>query len=130
MAGIIPATAKRVKNGEKPVINGDGEQTRDFIYVKDTVKGLVLAYENENSRGEIINLGSGRDMTMNSLLKGICEYMGYAGEWEHREDRTSDVRKLCASIDKAKTLLGFQPATGFEKGIKETLDWYIQNGKI
>ena len=127
LAGIIPVTAKRIKNGGQPVINGDGEQTRDFIYVKDTVRGLILAYEKEESRGKIINLGSGKDMTMNSLLKGICDYMGYGGEWEHREERTSDVRNLCANIDKARTVLGFEPQMEFEDGIIETLEWYKNN---
>lgn len=130
LAGIIPVTAKRIKNGEKPVVNGDGEQTRDFIYVKDTVRGLLLAYEKEASRGKIINLGSGKDMTMNTLLKGICEYMGYTGEWEHREERTSDVRNLCANIDRAKKVLGFEPEMNFEEGIKITLDWYKKNSVI
>lgn len=124
LAGIIPATAKRIKNGGKPVVNGDGEQTRDFLYVKDTVRGLIMAYEQEASRGQVINLGSGKDISMNSLLKGICDYMGYTGEWKHMEERTSDVRNLCANIGKARQLLGFEPQMTFEKGIIETLDWY------
>lgn len=124
LAGIIPATAKRIKNGGKPVVNGDGEQTRDFLYVKDTVRGLIMAYEQEASRGQVINLGSGKDISMKSLLKGICDYMGYTGEWEHRDERTSDVRNLCADMGKAKRLLGFEPQMTFEKGIIETLDWY------
>ncbi len=130
LAGIIPVTAKRLKNGGKPVVNGDGEQTRDFIYVKDTVRGLILAYEKKESRGMIINLGSGIDMTMNALLQGICEYMGYYGEWEHREERTSDVRNLRANIDRARKVLEFEPQMSFENGIKETLDWYINNNMI
>lgn len=130
LAGIIPVTAKRIKNGGIPIINGDGEQTRDFIYVKDTVRGLLLAYEKEESRGMIINLGSGKDMTMNSLLQGICDYMGYIGEWEYKEERTSDVRNLCANIDRARTILGFEPQVSFKNGIKETLDWYMNNDII
>ena len=130
LAGIIPVTAKRLKNGGRPVIHGDGEQTRDFIYVKDTVRGLIMAYENENSRGQIMNLGSGKDISMNHLLQEICDYMGYQGEWEHHESRTSDVRKLCADITKARKLIGFEPEMPFEKGIRETLDWYMNNGLI
>lgn len=124
LAGIIPATAKRIKDGEKPVVNGDGEQTRDFIYVKDTVRGLLLAYEKTESRGKIINLGSGKDISMNQLLQKICEYMNYEGEWDHKEGRNSDVRNLCAGIERAKKLLGFEPQVDFDEGIKETLDWY------
>lgn len=130
LAGIIPATAKRIKDGEKPVVNGDGEQTRDFIYVKDTVRGLLLAYEKTESRGKIINLGSGKDISMNQLLQKICECMGYEGEWNRREGRNSDVRNLCAGIERARELLGFEPQVDFEEGIKETLDWYKNNSLI
>lgn len=130
LAGIIPITAKRIKNGERPVVNGDGEQTRDFIYVKDTVRGLLLAYENDESRGKIINLGFGQDMTMNALVREICDYMGYTGEWDYNEDRKSDVRNLCADISCAKNVLGFEPQVCFKDGIRETLDWYKNNVMI
>lgn len=131
LAAIIPATARRIKEGGKPMVEGDGEQTRDFIYVEDTVRGLISAYEKETSRGEIINLGSGKDISVNSLLKGICDYMGYTGDWEHRPARTSDVRNLCADSKKAKGLLDFEPQIDFEEGIRKTLDWYmgVKDGK-
>ncbi len=124
LAAIIPATAKRIKEGGMPMVEGDGEQTRDFIFVKDTVRALILAYEKEESRGKIINLGSGKDISINSLLKEICNYYGYTGEWEHRPARTSDVRNLCADSKRAKEILGFIPNVEFEQGIKITLDWY------
>ncbi len=124
LAAIIPATARRIKEGEMPVVEGDGEQTRDFIFVKDTVRALILAYEKEQSRGKIINLGSGKDISINNLLRGICDYFGYAGEWEHRPARTSDVRNLCADSKRARDLLGFTPDVDFEQGIRLTLDWY------
>lgn len=127
LAAIIPATARRIKEGGRPIVEGDGEQTRDFIYVEDTVRGLILAYEREASRGKIINLGSGKDISINHLLQGICDYMGYTGEWEHRPARTSDVRKLCAHSGRAKELLGFEAQTGFDEGIRKTLDWYMKS---
>lgn len=127
LAAIIPATARRIKEGGKPMVEGDGEQTRDFIYVKDTVRGLILAYEREESRGKIINLGSGKDISINALLRGICDYMKYTGEWEYRPARTSDVRNLCADSKRARKLLGFEPQVAFEDGIKETLNWYKEN---
>ena len=125
LAAIIPATARRIQEGGKPIVEGDGEQTRDFIYVEDTVRGLILAYEKEESRGKIINLGSGKDISINTLLQGICDYMSYTGEWEHRPARTSDVRNLCADSKRARELLGFKPQIDFEDGIIKTLNWYI-----
>lgn len=132
LAAIIPATARRIQEGGRPIVEGDGEQTRDFIYVEDTVRGLILAYEKEESRGKIINLGSGKDISINTLLQGICSYMNYTGEWEHRPARTSDVRNLCADSTRAKELLGFEPRVDFENGIRKTLDWYVRSsdGKI
>lgn len=127
LAAIIPATARRIREGGRPIVEGDGEQTRDFIYVGDTVRGLILAYEKEESRGKIINLGSGKDISINKLLQGICDYMGYTGEWEYRPARTSDVRNLCADSTRARELLGFEPLVAFDDGIKETLDWYKEN---
>ena len=95
-----------------------------------TVRGLLLAYEKEESRGMIINLGSGQKMTMNSLIHGICDYMGYGGEWDYKQERISDVRNLCADISRARKVLGFEPQVSFKVGIKETLDWYINNSVI
>ena len=124
LAAIIPATARRIKEGGMPIVEGDGEQTRDFIYVKDTVRAFILAYEKEESRGKIINLGSGKDISINALLQGICDYYHYTGEWDHRPARTSDVRKLCADATRARELLGFTPQVEFSEGIRLTLDWY------
>lgn len=130
LAAIIPATAWKIRRGETPIIEGTGEQTRDFIYVKDTVKALILAYENESSRGKIINVGSGKDISINRLMEKICDYLEYTGEIERKESRKSDVQKLCASSERAKKYLGFTPQYSFEEALKETLEWYIKNGKI
>ncbi|WP_284643236.1 dTDP-glucose 4,6-dehydratase [Paenibacillus silviterrae] len=124
LAAIIPLTAKRIANGLPPIIEGDGEQTRDFIFVKDTVRALLLAYNNPSSRGKIINLGSGTDISINNLIDRICNYFGYTGEIERRTERKSDVRNLCASSELARDILGFTPEFDFDTGLRITLDWY------
>jgi len=124
LAAIIPLTANRIANGQNPVIEGDGEQTRDFIFVKDTVRALILAYEKKASRGKIINLGSGVDISINKLIQEICRYYGYTGGIERRPERKSDVKNLCASSELAKSVLGFFPEYSFEEGLRLTLDWY------
>ncbi len=127
LAAIIPLTALRIQNGEKPVIEGDGNQTRDFIYVGDTARAFILAYE-KDIRGELVNLGSGIEHKISDIIGCVCDYMGYMGEIERAPERAADVRRLCASSEKAKKLLGFEPEIGFEEGIRRTLDWYIQLG--
>ena len=126
LAAIIPLTAKRVFRGEKPVIEGTGEQTRDFIYVEDTARAFILAYENEKTRGRVVNLGSGMEISMNRLVEVISEYYNYTGGVEYRPARKADVQRLCASSALAKELMGFEPEYTLEEGLKRTLDWYAE----
>jgi nucleoside-diphosphate-sugar epimerase len=83
-----------------------------------------MAYENEVSRGKIINLGSGIDISINHLIHEICNYYGYNGGIERRPERKSDVRNLCASAILAKEVLNFTPEYNFTDGLRITLDWY------
>ncbi|MCP1309718.1 dTDP-glucose 4,6-dehydratase [Paenibacillus tyrfis] len=127
LAAIIPLTARRIQNGERPVIEGTGKQTRDFIYVEDTARAFVMAYENENSRGKVINLGSGIETTIHELIQNISEYYDYKGEIEFRPERKADVNRLCASALLANEILGFEPRVGLKDGLKLTLDWYNEH---
>lgn len=129
LAAIIPATARRIQNGEKPIIEGDGLQTRDFVYVGDTVRSLILAYEKEESRRKIINVGTSIELSIKTLIDRICKYYGYTGEIDWRPSRPADVRRLCASSERAKTILGFEPEVAFKDGLIVTLDWYEKYGK-
>jgi UDP-glucose 4-epimerase len=124
LAAIIPATARRIKNGEMPVIEGDGLQTRDFIYVTDTARALIKAYEAEESRRKVINLGTGIELPICDLIEGICNFYNYEGKIDRRPERPADVRRLCASSELAKKVLGFEPIISFNEGLHLTLKWY------
>ena len=124
LAAIIPATARRIKSGEKPIIEGDGLQTRDFVYVTDTVRALILAYEKEESRRKTINVGTGIELSIKNLIDGICNYYNYKGEIDYRPERAADVKRLCASSKLAEEILEFTPEISFDEGIKRTLEWY------
>jgi len=129
LAAIIPLTARRIFHGEKPVIEGTGEQTRDFIYVEDTARAFIMAYENEKTRGRVINLGSGTEISMNRLVQVISEYYHYTGGIDYREARKADVQRLCASAKLARELIGFEPEFTLESGLKRTLDWYQEKNR-
>ena len=124
LAAIIPATARRILNCEMPIIEGDGMQTRDFVYVSDTIRALILAYEKVDSRRKVINIGTGIELSIGDLIGGICKYYEYNGEIDFRPARPADVKRLCAASKLAKDILGFSPEVMFEDGIKLTLDWY------
>ena len=126
LAGVIPGTAARILSGQPPYIEGTGEQTRDFIYVTDTARAFVAAYEKEASRGRIINVGSGGEISMNDLVKEICDFLGYRGEILQKPARTSDVQRLCADSHLAQELLSFTPEIPFTEGIRRTLSWYME----
>lgn len=123
-AGVIPLTARRIMKSEKPVIFGDGKQTRDFIYVEDTADAVIKLFKNKEARGKIINLGSGKEISVNELIKSISEIMGHEGGVDYKPARIGDVRRHQADMSLAKELIGFEPKTPFMEGLKSTLDYY------
>lgn len=129
LEAVIPLTAARLMRGEPPIIYGDGEQTRDFIYVDDTVAGLLAAYQTPAARGQVINLASGQELSITRVMQGICAYFNYEGKIEFRAARPADVRRHRGDIQRAREVLGFAPAIDFEEGLKRTLDWYTGQGQ-
>lgn len=126
-AGIIPINIKRIMQNQKPILNGDGLQTRDFIYVGDSVESTIKLSKCEEAIGKIINLGSGEEITMKELIEKICKIMQYSGEIESASERPGDVRRLLAGTELAKKLIDFKVKTNFEEGLKKTIDWYKAN---
>jgi len=130
LAAIIPLSAKRIMENGRPILEGTGEQTRDLIYVGDTARTLILAYETEETRGRIINLGSGIEIAMKDVISNICYYFDYKGSIEYKPERPADVKRHCAGIKLAQDVLGFKAEIDFKTGIKSTLDWYKSNNNI
>lgn len=124
-AGIIPIVVNRVLAGEQVEIFGDGEQTRDFIFVKDTAAAAIALYECEATRGKDINVASGRQTSINDLVKTILRAMNAEDHpVVHGPPRPADVRCHCGGIERAQKLFGFAPKTTLEEGMKLTVDWY------
>ena len=124
-AGIIPIVVGRMMRGEEVFVSGDGEQTRDFLFVKDTVDATIDVYNNPKSRGKVINIASGTEVSMNQVIKTIASIMNYDKPILHKEAREGDVRRHLAGVSKAKEILGWQPKVSFEEGIKKTVEWYL-----
>ena len=121
---VIPKFMLRAMAGQPMVIFGDGKQTRDFTFVGDTARGILLAGLSENVLGETINLGQGKEITVRALADQIRTVTGNAdAEIVFDEPRPGDVLRLFADCTKAKELLGFVPETGLAKGLKEVLQW-------
>jgi len=126
-AGIIPIVVQRVRNGLPVEIHGDGEQTRDYIYVRDTVDAFVRVYEEPATRGKVINIATGQEITMNVLVERLLKVMGVPNHpVVHVQARPGDVRRHCGDIRLAHELIGFNPPVITEESLKETIDYYMQ----
>ena len=126
-AGIIPIVINRVLRNEPIEIFGDGEQTRDFIYVKDTAQAAAAMYQSAQTRGQITNAASGREISVNQLVTTLLEILeAKKHPVVHVDPRPGDVRRHCGSIEKARNLFDFNPHTDISDGLKATADWYLK----
>lgn len=123
-AGVIPITIGRIFEGKAPVLYGDGLQTRDYIFVKDTAEGTVRIAKCKAAEGQLINLAAGREIQIGYLIETIKNIMGFKDETIREPTRVSDVRRHFASNEKLRKITGWVPPTSFEEGIKETIKWY------
>jgi UDP-glucose 4-epimerase len=122
LAGVIPLTAWRLHSGERPEIHGTGQQSRDFIYVGDTVDATVKLFA-VLPTGDNVNISTDNQITVEDLIGRICAYFGYDGEIARAEARRSDVLCHNAANARVRSLIDYQ-LTPFEEGLKRTLDWY------
>ena len=124
---IVAFMAKAYARQDPFQIWGDGEQTRNFTYVKDITRALRRAAENITD-GTPVNAGISRYVTMNEAVKYIFDYLGWEpDEINYMTDKPVGVRHRAADTTRAKELLGWEPEYTVEEGIKNTLDWYIEN---
>lgn len=124
-AAVIPLTIRRVLEGRLPVIEGDGLQTRDFLYVADTVDAILRLTEVNDIRGEVLNLGSGRETTIFDLVQTVANLLDYRGEIERAPARPADVRRHCAGVSRAEARIGLIATMPMEAGLRATVDWYL-----
>jgi len=123
-SGVISIFMTKASSKKTPVIYGDGNQYRDFIFVKDVVRFNLLAASEDEAIGKTFNVGTGTVTRINRLWEMIQRLEGFNIEPEYERARPGDIRESVASIDYAKKTLGFEPEYSFEDGLKETFDWY------
>ncbi len=128
---VIPALIKKVADAQrtgKKYIDawGTGNASREFLYVEDCAEGIILATE-KYDKPEPVNLGANREIKIKDLVKSVCEVMDFKGEvrWDKSKPDGQPRRRVDASL--ARKGFGFKAKTGFEEGLKKTIDWYIKN---
>lgn len=123
---VIPLVITQALTQDKILIGTTGT-FRDFTFVSDTVDGFIKITESSKSTGEVINIGTGKDISINDMIKKVVRIVGRDVKIEVDKKRLrpnkSEVTRLLASNEKAKKLLGWEPKTSFEEGLKKTIDW-------
>lgn len=127
-AALIPVTISRILSGQQPILEGDGEQSRDFSYVKDVTSASIKLLDCDKALGKVVNIASGTEIKIKDVIRTVCDILNYPQDNViHVPARHSDVRRLCGGIRLAKQFINYEPHTNFEKGIQKTVDWYKQN---
>lgn len=116
-AAVIPRFIAALLHGEPPTVYGDGEQTRDFVYIEDIVRANLLASASPDAVGSVFNVGSGERMSLNDLLRLINGLLGTSIAPHRRAERSGDVRESLASIERARQMLYYQPRIGLCDGL-------------
>ena len=122
-SGVITIFARQALAGAPLTINGDGSQTRDFIFVGDVVRALVDVCLKDVGPGALFNLGTGLETSINDLAQLILKLAGAKSDFRHGPSRIGDVRRSVARIDRATKALGYKPTVSLRSGLSCTLRW-------
>ncbi len=124
-SGVISRFIRALQAGERPVIYGDGEQSRDFTYIANVIDANLRAAESSAAVGKVINIGNGKSVTINELLNTLKELCGRPDvNAEYAPERSGDIRDSLANLSQAAELLGYAPKVGLVAGLQLTLDWW------
>ncbi len=122
-SGVIIQFIERAKANEHPIIYGDGKQTRDFVHVSDIVNGNLLALASDKAPGQIINIGTEVETSVNQLCEIVLKLSGKENLTPvHKEERPGDIRRSLADLSKSVRILGYKPKVKLEDGLRELIE--------
>ncbi|MBW4576682.1 MAG: GDP-L-fucose synthase [Aphanothece sp. CMT-3BRIN-NPC111] len=130
---VIPALIHKVyeaqKKGEKQLsVWGDGSPSREFLYVEDAARGIVMGAQSYDG-ADPVNLGTNYEVTIRDLVELICELMEFEGKIVWETDKPNGQPRRCLDTERAKQAFGFTAEMGFKQGLKNTIDWYRQHAQ-
>ena len=127
-SGVLAKFITQMLRGERPTINGDGEQSRDFTYIDNAVAANLLACTApaEKAAGQVFNVATARRITLNETFRALQKLTSFTGDPNYGPERGGDIKHSLADISKAEASLGYKPKVDFEEGLRRTVDWYRQ----
>ena len=123
-SGVIAIFAALLSAGRTPTVHGDGLQSRDFVYVSDVARALILAADTPGVTGRVYNVGTGQSVNLLELIAELNAALGTSAVPVHGAARAGDIRHSRAKIDRIRADLGYAPTVTFADGLRRTLDWY------
>lgn len=127
-AAVIPRFIRQLLNGERPTINGDGKQSRDFTYIENVIEAnLKACMAGHEAAGETFNVAYGEREYLIDIYKDITKALNITIEPIYGPERAGDIKHSNADIRKAKKMLGYDPKWSFRRGIEEAIEWYKDN---
>jgi UDP-glucose 4-epimerase len=123
-AGVIAAFATRMLRGQRPVIYGDGSQSRDFTFIDNVVHANLLASDAPKVCGEVVNIGCSAAIDLSAMVRDFNRLLRTSLEPEYAPPRAGDVKHSLADVSAARRVLGYEPQTTFADGLERTLKWY------
>ena len=129
-AGVITAYINQMLRGKSPRIDGDGYQTRDFVYISDIVQALTLAIRCPLDNYQVCNVGVGQTRNLHEIINVLNLILDKKIEGFHAPEREGDVKNSCASIEKAKQILGYYPEVFFGRGMSQTVKYFQEINNV
>ena len=123
-SGVLSRFMLAVLEGKKPVIYGDGEQSRDFTFIENVVDETLRACEAPDASGRVFNGGTGSRITLNQVIRLLSKISGQQIDAAYDPPRNGDIRDSQADISLARRVLGYEPKVHFEEGLRRTWEWY------
>jgi UDP-glucose 4-epimerase len=123
-AAVIPKFITAFLEGRQITVHGDGEQSRDFTFIDNVVHANLRAAQAEGADGEVFNIACGNRTSLNQILASLADLTRVNTDIVYGPQRPGDVMHSCASIDKARSLLGYDPRVQADEGLRRSLEWY------
>jgi len=126
-AAAIPRFTTRLLQGQRPIVFGDGLQTRDFVHISDVVRANLLAATSDKGPGEVVNVASGVSSSLIDLIATLKQVIGSSAaglEIEHQASRAGDLRESSADISKARAVLGYEPRVQLKEGLAGVVEFF------